>query len=419
MVSTRDRVAGVVLAGLLLCTAALARESRETNPKSPTGTTTSVVGSTTQATEECSDASTGSVEWVRCESARFTAIGERDGVPRALAAVQEAGQADPSRQAWCHDIEHAIGRWAYQRLKDIPALLEYNDRTCQFGYIHGAFEEFAATATDAEMRSTFPIACAALTNTRKVAGSERDWGECLHALGHAAAVHTSKDLVQALEWCRLAGSDKPTSDSCAGGVFMEYGNSYIKTKTGVEQTSAGDHGPGQSVISDDLIPVLCSKVAALYARECWNRIGSFWGPAGIPDAEMLKKCATDAGEYASKCAYSVGTWLMRAAYSNARDAVGVSKFIAAVCNTGASLAGPCFAGAVYPIVGNEIWTDLPTDEWMDLCDRAATTDAASFCRKSELGAIAALPDVAKRQKIAEARGFTAGELETALLPGAN
>jgi hypothetical protein len=344
----------------------------------------------------------------KCWTAHFESVAAKDGVVAALQNVQEVGKAHSNVNSLCHEFDHKLGRWAYKDTEDVLKALTYDDRACQYGFMHGVLEAFAMTATDAEMKAKLPVVCEPRRATVKTPGLERDLGECLHGLGHAAAVHTQDDVFRALEWCRLGTTTRNEIGSCAGGALMEYGNSIIKQKGG-RGPLAEAHGPGESTVTDDVAMRLCTMVADDFKRECWRRASAFWGALQVSPSEMLRMCAKDSRGDADQCGAGVGDWVVRISYEG-RKLDEVPQFIAEQCANDKQIEGWCLYGAVYPITGNAIWSNAEPDTWMNLCVLATSAEAKKTCMRGELRAIRALPDVERRMELGLARGYTNAEL---------
>jgi hypothetical protein len=372
--------------------------------------TTTTVGAPTDAmqTEEACAGDFGDA-FKACWTGRFEAVAARDGVAAALLSVQETGRSNTGVNSNCHDFNHKLGRWAYNDTRDVVEALTHDDRACQYGFMHGVLEAFAMDATDDEMRTNLEKVCEPRRATVKTPGLERDLGECLHGIGHAAAVHTQDDVFKALEWCRLGTNTIHEIGSCTGGVLMEYGNSAIK-KHGGNGPLAEAHGPGDSSIPDDVAMKLCTMVKDEFRRECWRRAGMFWGALKVAPTEMLRICVADARSDLDQCGAGVGDWVMRLSYENVRDLNEVPQYIADACAAEKSVEGWCLYGAVFPITGNAIWSNTDPAEWMNLCDLAKSPDAKKTCRLGELRGIRAFPDVEGRIELGLARGYTKVEL---------
>ena len=345
----------------------------------------------------------------KCWTTYFEEVAAQDGVVAALKTLQDIGKTNKSVSTHCHDYDHNLGRWAYNNTRDVVEALTHDDRACQYGFMHGVLEAFAMEATDADMQDKLGVVCEPYRDDIETPGLERYLGECLHGIGHAAAVHTQDDVFKALEWCRLGTRAPNEIEACTGGVLMEYGNSVIKQRGGGGPLIEA-HGPGDSHIADDVAMNLCTKVKSEFKRECWRRANMFWGALKVTTPEMLKMCVKDSGEDYDRCGDGVGGWVMRVSYENVQDLSEVPQYIADACAVEQRTEGWCLYGAVYPITSNAIWDSTEPSSWMDVCSLASSADAKKICRLAELRAIRALPDVGLRMTLGRARGFTDKEI---------
>ena len=401
-----------MVAAVLLCLGITLWTRAETSDSvSAPGTT--LTSSTTAAPleKDCETHFEVGDDFKTCWTSYFEGVAAKDGVVAALNAVQVVGKTNANVNSLCHDFDHKLGRWAYKDTNDVVEALTHDDRACQYGFMHGVLEAFAMTATDDEMTAKLASVCEPRRATLKILGMERDLGECLHGIGHAAAVHTPDDVFRALEWCRLGTNNQDEIGSCTGGALMEYGNSSIKQHGG-SGPLAEAHGPGESRIADDVAMTLCTKVQKDFKRECWRRASMFWGALKVPASEMLKMCAADSGVNSDQCGAGVGDWVMRISYENVQSQAQVPQYIANECANNRTIEGWCLYGAVFPITGNAIWANADPATWMNLCDLASSADANKTCRLGELRAVRALPDVERRIKLGVARGYTKAELTT-------
>lgn len=187
-------------------------------------------------------------------------------------------------------------------------------------------------------------------------------------LGHAAAIAYPKDVVSAVKVCD-AVLEKPSRTGCAGGVLMEFVNSYLlaNLKEGVADEQ---HGPSKSEITKDTVEKLCSLLPSDYLEECFRRVPPMWGVTYQTDtASMIGKCTKEAGEFIDQCLFGVGEWIFRLVGREATPQERVSATIK-YCNYAPSgpLRGACTTGAVRPMRANDLWAGRPESEWMEVCD---------------------------------------------------
>lgn len=399
---------GVCIA-VCVCVTIWARPQTNTAVDATASVTAVPVATVAQLDKVCDSGAKSGDSLKKCWTTYFEGVAAQDGVVSALKAIQDIGKTNKSVSTSCHDFDHNLGRWAYSNTQNVVEALTHDDRACQYGFMHGVLEAFAIEATDAEMQEKLGVVCEPYRAALDTPGLERDLRECLHGIGHAAAVHTQDDVFKALEWCRLGTSTLNEIENCTGGVLMEYGNSAVKQRGGGGPLGVA-HGPGDSQISDDVAMSLCNKVKSEFERECWRRASMFWGALKVPTPAMLKMCVKDSGADSDRCAAGVGVWVMLESYKKVRELSGVPQYIADACAVEKRIEGWCLYGAVYPITSNAIWDNTPLSTWMELCSLATSEDAKKTCRLGELQAVQALPDVERRMALGRARGFTDKEL---------
>lgn len=145
---------------------------------------------------------------VACVNGLAQGIASDFGPDTALAWVRAIDV--PDVQYSCHALEHTIGRSAAeQKWPDFPPLISLE---CQYGYLHGVLQFRATKSTLDEWINTTHTYCVSLEDKPKA--------ECLHGLGHGAAVSTPNDLAQVLLACSKIEGD--ASDPCADGAMMEF-----------------------------------------------------------------------------------------------------------------------------------------------------------------------------------------------------
>lgn len=359
--------------------------------------------------DDCQRGDAPGVEFQKCWEQVFADVARTQGIAAALIEVHRQGRDNPRVLGICHDFKHTLGRIGLELHGTPSAALRFDDLACQYGYRHGVLEAFAEAADDAQMSDTMSRLCDELPQV-STGGSDldshRERGECLHALGHAAAVYVPDDVYAALDWCLLTGEDSASREGCAGGAFMEYGNSYINQNTQF-RIGTSEHGPGNSRLSHDDARFLCERVRAEFTAECWLRINMFWGPElGDSIGEMLKRCGDEAADWRETCARSTGEWTYRMAHMAQPSEGGVAAAVHERCrDTDPQVEGNCLFGVVLPMRGSDIWGEVPVGEWPLICEGASSAESGEICFTGERQAILTVPDDAVRERLFRARGF--------------
>lgn len=319
-----------------------------------------------------------------CWGALFTDVAAMRGVDVALETIHEVGAVHEGIALTCHEWTHFVGRTALKLHPVLDDALSFDDRRCQFGFRHGVMEEYAADASEPEMRAMVGSFCdktAAPTPDDESAELER--GECLHAMGHAASVYSPADVAGAVTLCDEM-PDPGDRQACAGGALMEYGNSFITVAEYGEEVEAG---PGSSKITSEEARNLCTILPDTYGSECFRRINMFWGPEFDTDFKsMFDRCVAEAGEHAAMCGRSLGEWAHRkASVPSGPDAPRlVAEAIMGFCTAGgtATMQAECLAGAATPRRMNELWANVPEEDWTEVCD-LAPVEIRTPCEQAE------------------------------------
>ena len=124
----------------------------------------------------------------------------------------------------CHGVTHALGRSAYIKYGSIADGFKNGYDVCDFGYYHGVVEGAGRMLTDAEFVKKMPEFC----NTLLDEGRQELAEQCIHGLGHAAALRVNNDLLRGLEMCDSLGeiqkkyTNIPINLMCGTGVTMEW-----------------------------------------------------------------------------------------------------------------------------------------------------------------------------------------------------
>lgn len=172
----------------------------------------------------------------------------------------------------CHTVMHHVGKMDAE--KGRGGVLEATDELCQNGYLHGYIIGSASTSVE-HLREDVVKDCGKLE-----ASHPNQFGECLHAVGHALIEQSKLSLPKALEFCGETG----TPDRCAIGAGMSWSSTNF------------DIGPiGQE---DDTFEA--------------EEIKAIWAKAGcetqsIPD--LLTSCYSAVTEGASQQLHAPTDWL--------------------------------------------------------------------------------------------------------------
>ncbi len=305
-----------------------------------------------------------------CWEEAFSIYASQYNVTKVLSSIHEWQTAVPELNSICHELSHRVGRAAYDRFKSAEEALTQDDRKCQYGYRHGVFEAFAATEGAAGVDRLAGTICKVYEDMPGINEAERNLevGECLHSVGHAAAVAHPTDVKSAVDTCGVFESAS-SKQGCAGGVLMEFVNSYILANLG---TGVGDsqHGPSLSKIDDATVEKLCTILDSAYAQECFRRVPPMWGVKAQKDTKTLvTRCQAQAGDFIKECMFGIGEWLYRAT-TTSETTEARSAEIVRLCSAAPSgdQRGACVSGAARPFRANELWAGKTKEQWTEVCD---------------------------------------------------
>lgn len=225
---------------------------------------------------------------------------------------------DDGTKFTCHSVHHAVGVDVGRR--SYPDFPRFETTDCQYGYLHGTLQGVAtelsydgSTAYGEnslekmlywlEKGSAF---CLSLDKSAPASPSNvrEATPDCLHALGHGAAVIEYDDLGSVLEAC---SSLEDLAFICADGAMMEYADDiwdragWVHWETGYTDIKTSfDPAETES---------LCLNVDPSVAKACWLRIGSFVGPlaAGDPVRTGAACLASPIPEYKDGCLFSAAS----------------------------------------------------------------------------------------------------------------
>lgn len=322
-----------------------------------------------------------------CWEEAFNLYTAQYDVTKVLSSIHEWQTAVPELTSICHELSHRVGRASYDRFKSAEEALAQDDRKCQYGYRHGVFEAFAGAEGPAGVDRLASTICKVYEDMPGLNEQERglEVGECLHSVGHAAAVAHPTDVKAAVDTCGVfeAASSK---QGCAGGVLMEFVNSYMLANLG---TGVGDtqHGPSLSKIDDATVENLCTILDSAYAEECFRRVPPMWGVKAKKDTKLLvARCQKQSGAFIKECMFGIGEWLFRAT-TTAETEEGRSSEIVKLCGAAPSgdQRGACVSGAARPFRSNDLWAGESKEEWTELCD-LLDVPSRPECEKAETAA---------------------------------
>jgi hypothetical protein len=254
----------------------------------------------------------------------------RDSI-QVLNDLEAARQLDPSVEAACHPMSHAIGRWVYESDGTVVGSFERCNEACHSGCYHGVMERVFGGATDhptlEEVQAKMPLVCdPTLFETPSLEF------QCLHGIGHAVMYSLGYDLNLALDACNLLVN--PTGPgSCQSAVFMENIAAAIPELRDLK-------------LDDPHYP--CNAVDPRYARTCYGMQTSvMFGYIGMTVEAVADACRTGAGAYADTCMSSLGRDLS----SWAR--VGDSEKLRYPCeDLGGEYADDCVWGGIAALMDN-------------------------------------------------------------------
>jgi hypothetical protein len=141
-----------------------------------------------------------------------------------LSELAELRKSNKEFLAMCHGVTHALGRSAYVKYGSIAEGFKNGYDVCDFGYYHGVVEGAGRMLTDAEFVTKMPDFCNSLLEEGRQELAE----QCIHGLGHAAALRVNNDLLRGLSMCdslvdtQKKYQDIPVNLMCGTGVTMEW-----------------------------------------------------------------------------------------------------------------------------------------------------------------------------------------------------
>lgn len=207
-----------------------------------------------------------------------------------LADLEAARLLDPTMEAACHPISHAVGRWVYQNYPTIVDSFAQCNEACHSGCYHGVMERVFGGETDHPALSDVEAKMATICEQSQFPTPALEF-QCLHGVGHAVMYSLQYNLNLALDTCGLLPN--PTGPgSCQSAVFMENINAAIPELRDLK-------------LDDPHYP--CNAVDPKYAQICYGMQTSvMFGYIGMSVADVANACLTGAGEHADTCFSSLG-----------------------------------------------------------------------------------------------------------------
>lgn len=141
-----------------------------------------------------------------------------------LAELAELRKTSKEFLPMCHGVTHALGRSSYVKYGSIEGGFKNGYDVCDFGYYHGVVEGAGRMLSDEEFEAKMPEFCENLLKE----GMQELAEQCIHGLGHAAALRVNNDLLRGLEMCDTMQpvqdkyKDLPINLMCGTGVTMEW-----------------------------------------------------------------------------------------------------------------------------------------------------------------------------------------------------
>lgn len=250
---------------------------------------------------------------------------------QVLDDLEAARSLDPSMEAACHPMSHAVGRWVFESDGTVVGAFEKCNEACHSGCYHGVMERVFEGETDhptlEEINAKMPTICEpSMFPTPSLEF------QCLHGIGHAVMYSLGYNLKLALDTCNLLVNPGGPS-SCQSAVFMENIAAAIPELRDLK-------------LDDPHYP--CNDVDAKYARVCYGMQTSvMFGYLGMSVEQVADACLTGAGPYADTCMSSLGRDLS----SYAR--VGQSELLRHPCeDLAGEHAASCVWGGVAALMDN-------------------------------------------------------------------
>lgn len=229
-----------------------------------------------------------------CAIERATALTVEQGPEAAIQWI--AKFEDENIKYSCHAIHHAIGAAAAREsVPEFPPLAAMN---CEYGYLHGVIQAMASYGTyegGVPQWLDFGYSYCNMLDDPNVQG------DCLHALGHGAAVLEPNDLRVVLEYC---ASNSTFSRSCADGAMMEYADD-VWLAAGWANWETGYVNVTTTFDSADASTLCVGLSNATVEQSCWARLGELMGPfyEGDPQRTSDVCAAAPTADLTTECLY--------------------------------------------------------------------------------------------------------------------
>jgi hypothetical protein len=123
-----------------------------------------------------------------------------------------------SRNAFCHDEAHELGRAVYSHFKDVGKALGECGSRCTSACLHGVLKEAFGNSAIDQVRSQLPSVC-----TQGAMAEIKRPGNCAHGMGHALMMVANNDVEKSIDGCSGFG-DASMGYYCVTGVYMELFN---------------------------------------------------------------------------------------------------------------------------------------------------------------------------------------------------
>lgn len=143
----------------------------------------------------------------------YVALSESETPRAALQELYTDSETDALTQSQCHEVAHEIGWSAYEAYDGFEGAMQFQNVTCNGGYIHGVLE--AAFSDGQNTEHLLQNACA---NADVDAFTK--W-QCMHGLGHGVMFATEHDIEATRAACNTL-SDRDDAASCLNGAYMQY-----------------------------------------------------------------------------------------------------------------------------------------------------------------------------------------------------
>ena len=220
------------------------------------------------------------------------------GPGAAIAELRDLIDKDGSVATYCHSLYEKIGR----KVTETNGIVDYYDAECQFGYVHGVLYALGEVYDDLDKLSKDAVIyCSGYLKDPDAMNSPDS--ACYHGIGHAVADLTYNDPQKAITYCQKMFDELevsipeeiiPYEQSCADGVFMEYGDGNL-IRAGLMQVSAT--GISTETKPEQMVK-LCASLESTMAEMCYGRIWKFVGPGSdnyAKESEICFKAPTEIG----------------------------------------------------------------------------------------------------------------------------